>query len=178
MILGDYNTCSKGMGHNGGGAEEHRIGALHSGQHKGVCTQNPTINTWLQFRKMNTFNENKQIFTEDNNSKGNDNNEVNKSECRGASSHRLKYRQRENKIKRKPFLSTIHVLSLAQSWSFWNLESRPLHQHFSRQSMGGTPHQGSEPSVTASCAPIVLTDSTKSQRPVSCLTTRAKLPQH
>ena len=124
----------------------------------------------------------------DNNSKGNNNNEVNKSDSRGASSHRLEYRQRESKITRKPFLSSILVLSLAQSWSLCNLESRCFHQHVqtctkwrliasleagqmhARQSTCGTPHQGSETQCSGFVS-IVLTDPTKTQKPASCFTT-------
>ena len=121
MIRGEFNAFGRGGG-------EQRRGCCTKTEKGGVYS-NPTKDTWLQFLKMNTFNENKQIFTKGKNSKGNDNNEVNKSKSRGTSSHGLKYRQRENKIKRKPFLSTVLVISLAQSWSLWNLELRGFHQH-------------------------------------------------
>ena len=76
----------------------------------------------------------------------------------------------------------------------WNLEWRHFYQHmhpcakwcfscFRTNTCQAICERHSTPKLRDPvqqrlCVPIVLTDPTKSQRPASCFTTRAKLPQH
>ena len=63
MILGDYNARGRGR------AQWLSDGGTGKAQYKGSLYSNPTTNTRTQQLKINMeFNENRQIFTRDNNS--------------------------------------------------------------------------------------------------------------
>jgi len=145
----------QGKGRNGGWGRgaQHRSAA--PGHHRALYS-NPTTNTQLQLLKRNTFNRNNKYLQRTIIQKNNDNKNKIINPKVEAPPHTAKG---ENKIKRKPFLTTILVLRLARSWSLWkwnrgapirscrraqNGASLVAGQTHARQSASVTPHQGSE----------------------------------